>query len=224
MLIACWSAKGGSGTTVVATALALVLAENTDNADVVLVDLAGDVPAVLGLPEPDGPGITDWLVAGPEVGAEGLARLAVDAAPGVRVLPRGRGEIHALVEGGIDDERLVPALTSGAGLTVVDCGLVGTAPSLGRAVATVASLSLLVTRPCYLALRRALAVPLRPSAAVVVDEAGRALHHDDVAAVLDVPVTARVPFDPSISRAVDAGLLAHRVPARLGRPLRRAVR
>nr|MBA3268215.1 hypothetical protein [Acidimicrobiia bacterium] len=55
MLIACWSPKGGSGTTVVATALGLILAGSEGSS--LLVDLAGDVPATLGLPEPAGPGL-----------------------------------------------------------------------------------------------------------------------------------------------------------------------
>nr|MBA2279690.1 hypothetical protein [Acidimicrobiia bacterium] len=48
MLISCWSTKGGSGTTVVAAALALVFARTTG--DALLADLAGDQPAALGLP------------------------------------------------------------------------------------------------------------------------------------------------------------------------------
>ena len=54
MLITCWSVKGGSGTTVIATSLALLFAKRQG---ALLVDLAGDVPAALGLPDPDGPGI-----------------------------------------------------------------------------------------------------------------------------------------------------------------------
>ena len=51
MLIACCSTKGGVGTSVVAAALALLLGRTADQG-VVLADLAGDGPAVLGLPEP----------------------------------------------------------------------------------------------------------------------------------------------------------------------------
>ena len=40
MLLSCWSAKGGSGTTVVAASLALVLARTTGH-DALLVDLGG---------------------------------------------------------------------------------------------------------------------------------------------------------------------------------------
>jgi hypothetical protein len=79
---------------------------------------------------------------------------------------------------------------------------------------------LLVLRPCYLALRRAVASSLRPSGVVLVEEAGRALGRRDVESALGVPVRAVVAHDPRIARAVDAGLLARRLPGLLERPLR----
>ena len=60
MLISCWSAKGGAGTTVVSVSLALVLARRTP-AGALLVDLGGDVPAALGLADPGDPGLSGWL-------------------------------------------------------------------------------------------------------------------------------------------------------------------
>jgi hypothetical protein len=101
---------------------------------------------------------------------------------------------------------------------VVDCGTGPTGP--GLAVAAAASASLLVLRPCYLGLRRALEAPLRPSGAVLVEEPGRALRVGDVEEVLDVPVLTVVPLEPAVARAVDAGLLAGNVPRRLERALR----
>ena len=80
--------------------------------------------------------------------------------------------------------------------------------------------SLLVLRPCYLALRRALAAPVRPSGVVLVSESGRALGRRDVEDVLGVPVRAEVAIEEAVARAVDAGLLGRRVP----RPLERALR
>ncbi|MDP9072524.1 MAG: hypothetical protein M3N68_14820 [Actinomycetota bacterium] len=213
MLIACWSVKGGSGTTVVAAALALILARSAAPGTVA-VDLAGDLPAVLGLPEPTGAGVSDWLGAGPDVPSDALARLEVDAGQGLRLLPRGAGPLAAA--GG---ERLASALC-GHGRVVVDCSS-GSEP-VGLAVAASASLSLLVLRPCYLALRRALAAPLRPSGVILVDEPGRSLGRGDVEEVLGVPVRARVAWDPTVARCVDAGLLAGRVPRALERALRQA--
>lgn len=224
MLIACWSAKGGSGTTVVACALALVLAERSD---VVIADLAGDVPAVLGLADDTGPGLSDW-VAAPDVGPEGLDRLQVDAVSGVRVLRRGRASPGWEQPDNGGGERLAAGLAAAGEHVVADCGVLGPDSSgtgaVATAVAAAAGLSLLVIRPCYLALRRALVAPVRASAAVLVCEPGRSLHAGDVEAVLDTPVKARVPIDPVVARAVDAGLLAGRVPARLSQPLRRALR
>ena len=59
-MIVCWSVKGGSGTTVVASTLALVHAEKSSHG-ALIVDLAGDVPAVLGLAEPSGIGVGEWF-------------------------------------------------------------------------------------------------------------------------------------------------------------------
>lgn len=211
MLIACWSVKGGSGTTVVTAALALVLARSSG---VVAADLGGDLPAALGLSEPAGPGLAEWASSPPDVPPEALSSLLVDAGPGLRLLPRGRGE---LVAG--HGERLAAAMGAGEPV-VVDCSS-GTEPA-GLAVAAAASLSLLVIRPCYLALRRALAAPIRPSGVVLVEEPGRSLGPSDVSDVLGVPVRARVPWDRAVARSVDAGLLAARVPRNLERAVREA--
>ncbi len=90
MLVSCWSAKGGSGTTVVAAALAAVHARRNPHG-ALLVDTGGDLPLALGLPELDGPGLTEWLAAGAAVPADALARLEVPVRPGLGLLPRGAG-------------------------------------------------------------------------------------------------------------------------------------
>ncbi len=224
MLIACWSPKGGTGTTVVSCGLALVLARSQPSpAGVLIADLSGDVPAVLGLPTPATPGLIDWLAAGPEVPGEALGRLEVEAGPGLRLLAWG-GELTAAAataaEGAERGEVLAEALAWGGRTVVADCGSAAAGAAL--AVAAAADVSLLVMRPCYLALRRALAAPIRPSAVVLVDEPGRALTRRDIEDVLGVPVRAEIDFDPSIARAVDAGLLAGRVPRSLEKALREA--
>ena len=116
MFAACWSAKGGSGTTVVAASLALVLARAEGGA--LLVDLAGDAPAVLGLAEPTGPGLTDWLAAGAGVPADGLSRLEVGVVDGLDLLPRGTGELGPPARA----EVLAGLLASDPRSVVVDCG------------------------------------------------------------------------------------------------------
>ncbi len=220
MLVACWSVKGGSGTTVVATALALVAARHSLGG-ALLADLAGDVPAVLGLPEPAGPGLLQWAAAGSEVGSEALNRLEQPGAPRLALLARGRGEAGALDACDVG-ERLLAALSPTADASgrpvVVDCG-VPAEGSAAAAVASGASLSLLVIRPCYLALRRAVASRVRPSAVILVDEPGRALDRRDVEDALGVPVRAVVRTSDTVARAVDAGILAARMPRDLARAL-----
>ena len=92
-------------------------------------------------------------------------------------------------------------------LVIVDAGQDPAAVSADRA--------LLVTRPCYLALRAALALTERPDGVILITEAGRSLNADDVVAILGAPVVASVRQDSAIARAVDAGLLASRLPGTL---------
>lgn len=219
MLVACWSVKGGSGTTVVAAALGLLLA-SADAHGACLVDLGGDIPAALGVPDPPGPGVGDWLAAGDEVGADALGRLEVEVSPGLGLVARGVAPVGTgSGAGGGGGEKLAAAL-QGDRHAVVDCGPPDSAA--GLAVAGAAGLSLLVLRPCYLALRRALAAPIRPSGVILVKEVGRSLGRRDVEDVLGVPVRAEVAWDPVIARHVDAGLLTGHLPKALERALRRA--
>lgn len=213
MLIACWSVKGGSGTTVVAASLAVLLARSTES-PVRLVDLGGDAPSALGLPEPDGPGVLDYMAAGPGVPLDAFDRLSTEVTNHLSLLHAGQAGVGSAADG----ERLAAALSSCEGTSVVDCGPPG-GPA-GEAVAAMANLSLLVIRPCYLALRRAARASLRPSGVVLVEEPGRSIGEREVADVLGVPVRARVPFDPAVARVVDAGLLASRVPRCIERSLR----
>jgi len=206
VLITCWSSKGGSGTTVVAAALATLLAAEAGSA--LLVDLAGDLPSALGLPEPSA-GLTGW-VEGVDLGP-----LEIAAGPRLRLVPRGQGDLPM----GIGPALAVAA--AGRGTVVVDAGVVtGSGPAVDLALAATASL--LVVRPCFLALRRAVAAPLRPSGVVLVEEPQRSLGQADVEAALGVPVVAVVPWDPAVARRVDAGLLGSALPRVLARALRSA--
>jgi len=214
MLVACWSSKGGAGTTVVAASLALVLGRRSPGG-ALLVDLAGDAPAALGLPEPDGPGLAGWLDAGAAVPADALGRLEIVAAPDLAVLPRGGGDLcpeRAAV--------LAALLASDARAVVVDCGVAPDGAALTLAAS--ATRSVLVTRACFLSLRRALTAPLRPSEVVLLVEPGRSLGRHDVEDCIGAPVVAEIAVDPAVARAVDAGLLAARLPRALARELSRA--
>ena len=203
----CWSAKGGSGTTVVAAALALGCPTSS-----LLVDLDGELPMVLGLPDPGGQGVADWLAS--DADAAALGDLGVMAERTTTLVPRGTTEV----------DRTSPrwpellAWLAGQGHVVVDAGT--RPPVVERPPPGVRSL--LVTRPCYVSLRRAMAVAERPDGVVLVVEPGRALGSRDVEHALGAPVVARVSHDPAIARAVDAGLLRARLPRLLRRELRGA--
>jgi hypothetical protein len=205
-MIIVWSVKGGSGATVAACSLAL----RRSTLPTLLVDLAGDAPAALGLAEPNGPGVGDWLRS-PGAGADELRRLAVAVNDHALLLPVGR-----LPSPDADWERLAAALAGPHGV-IVDAGT-GEPPT---ALADAASASLLVTRACFLALRRAARATVRPTGVVLVDEPGRALGATDVERTVGAPVVATLRWDPAVARAVDAGLLASRLPHSLSTPLRR---
>jgi len=217
MLIACWSPKGGTGTTVVTAALACRLA--TGHRGALAVDLAGDLPAAFGLAEVDGAGVADWLAAAPDVAADGLARLERPVTSTLGLVGRGRGPLPA---GPAD--ALAGLLAADPRPVVADCGVVRPDDPAGAAavLAAGATRSLVVLRACFLGLRRALDAPVRASGVVLVVDEGRAFDVDDVEAALQVPVVARVRVTEAVARAVDAGLLAHRLPRTLDRDLRRA--
>ena len=217
MLLALWSPKGGSGTSVLAAACALVLARGPAGACRV-ADLAGDQAAIFGLGGEPELGLADWLDAGPEAPLDALDRMAVDVAPGVSLLPAGGTaptlRPHAQAEAGA---ALAVALRDLDVPVVADCGP-ATEPA-ARAVVEVADAAVVVVRGCYLALRRAVRSPVleRTIAVVLVDEPGRSLTRREIADVLGTPVIARVPVRDTVARAVDAGVLSSRLPDVLGR-------
>ncbi len=207
-----WAVKGGSGVTVTATAFAAMLARR--RGPTVLVDLGGDVPAALGMAEPSAPGVGEWLAAA-DASPEALARLQVVAARDLWLLPQG--DVAAPLGTASADRAaaLVDALGGFGRQVVVDAGPLGAGATAGVApevlgALTTSGTSVLVTRACYLSLRRALRCTLSVDSAVLVAEAGRSLDRHDVHQVLGVPVVAVVEADPALARAVDAGLLGRR--------------
>jgi hypothetical protein len=191
MIILCRSVKGGSGTTVTAAAFGLLLAARHRGGGHI-VDLNGDMPAALGIAEPDG-------------------ACATEVNSALRLLPRP-------MEGDASDTQwlsLATELQSLRGPVVVDVGTL----TPGKALVDAAKASYLVTRPCYLSLRRATHRihhrEMVVDGCILVNEPGRALTEGDVGSVLKTTIRATVPFETSVSRAVDAGLLSHRVPRAL---------
>ncbi len=207
MLQVCWSPKGGSGTSVVAAAIALQAA--SAGHDTLLVDLAGDQSAVCGVES--GEGVGDWFAAETDVGPEALRSLEVEIGERLRLLRRGGSP-----ESRWSPERVALAMAlfdRSPGLVVVDGGRQTGEGLPARADAVV------VTRGCYLALRRLADAPIADARVVLIEEPGRALSRRDVEAAIGT-VAVVLPWDPAVARAVDAGLLVSRMPRSL-RPLRR---
>lgn len=202
-----FAAKGGVGCSVVAAASAVLAARQCPT---LLVDLHGDLPAILGVETP-GAGLCEWFQS-ESPPADALHRLEVPLNDRLSLLPVGVGlRRRELVGEGIDSPamRLLARLLATEGrVVVVDVGVAGHG---AHALLESAQRTALVTRACYLALRRAQSLPT-PDELVLVEEPGRSLRPGDVAAAVGVPLGATVAWDPAISRVVDAGLMLTRVP------------
>jgi hypothetical protein len=215
MYTLCWSVKGGSGVTVVAAALALVSANVQPT---LLIDLGGDLAAALGVTTPPGPGVGEWL-ASPHATAGELLRLGFQATQNLTLVCAGSlRDIPAIDDVGA--ERLAHAIASMAGAIIVDAGR----HYIHGVLHACASRSLMVVRPCYLALGRAARSRCPATAAVVVLEPGRSLGTADVERAAAAPIAATIPWDPAIARTVDSGMTATRLPGSLSKPLARLAR
>ena len=201
---AVYATKGGQGVTTITAALALLTAQAGHRT--LLLDTAGDLPAILGLPDTDQPGLADYLNP---TARHAIEHVTTPVTENLDLIHRGTGPIifathtYGLLTGAFD--RYDHVLIDAADPTY--------------AWIRSADRRLLVTRPCYLALRRTTITP-RPTAVVLIDEERRALNQTDTEAVLGLPVTATVSYSPTIARAVDAGLLTTRLPRELARALR----
>jgi hypothetical protein len=214
MYTLCWSPKGGSGTTVIAAVLAVLAARR---GPAVVIDLGGDIATALGGDDGGSVGVGDWLCTSGAAPAR-LWQAARSCGAGddldLRVVPQGSmpAGVH-LVD--LAAERLAAAATAHDAHVVVDAGRVAPHGPLVEC----AHRSLLVIRPCFLALRRAGTAHAAGSDVVLVNEPGRSLHRRDVELALGAPVVAEMPWDPALARAVDAGLLRCRVPSAAARAL-----
>lgn len=241
-VVALWSMKGGVGVSVLTAALAISAHRSGPEsvASAIAVDLAGDLPVVLGMSADETLGVVDWLRAAPDDPTDALRRLAVEpadsTASGLGIVPRGAGGIE------IDDpaaaaDRLVDALRPAADLAFVDCGHFrppgpfpqgASEPSVDQefrvAVAAAADVGWLVTRACYLSASVASHSPVDADGCVVLREAGRALTSADVADALAVPLVLDIAIDRRIARIVDCGSLTTRLPSSLQRTMARSLR
>ena len=203
VLISCWSAKGGAGTTVVAAALAVVLARSSPSG-ALLVDLAGDAPAVLGLPDPGDPGLAGWLTAGADVPADALhavgARRRQWAEPGAERIGFDQRTVRPRRRLGRPARRR--CAVGGRGLWTIGPLGGGRGPRQWR--------DPLAPRDPRLLPRTS---PRQHDGGPAVrrdpgHRTGRALGRSDVEQVVGAPVRAEIAVDPAIARAVDAGVLS----------------
>ncbi len=215
MMYAIFGAKGGVGTSVVAACLALIAARDEPT---VIVDLAGDLPTVFGMQDGSGPGVHDWLNAGDGVPIDSLRRLELPVAHGLSLVPRG-GELDSVGES--RSRMLGPVLAAEKRLVIVDCGI-GLVGAQSSVVAS-SQCRLVVTRGCFLAVRRMTLSSHRPSGVVLIAEPGRALGRKQIEHATGLSVACVVPCDVAVARSIDAGLLASRMPAAVARPLARTL-
>lgn len=199
------SPKGGTGTSVVAASLAIV---SSSSSPTLLVDLAGDQAAILGLPQPP-IGLSDWANGMTYREFDEIVSLCHD---NLYLAPTGTFDFETLNANAWD--RLLRALSlkhsEGCNI-IVDLGRADIPLALRKIVDT----CYLVTRPCYLALRRAVDLETAFSGVIVVNEPDRVLTSRDVESVLKLKCVAEIPYTSEISRRVDSGLLKSRLPMAL---------
>ena len=199
------SPKGGTGTSVVAASLAIV---SSSSSPTLLVDLAGDQAAILGLPQPP-IGLSDWANGMTYREFDEIISLCHD---NLYLAPTGTFDFETLNANAWD--KLLRALSlkhSEGHNIIVDLGRADIPLALRKIVDT----CYLVTRPCYLALRRAVDLETAFSGVIVVNEPDRVLTSRDVESVLKLKCVAEIPYTSEISRRVDSGLLKSRLPMAL---------
>ena len=203
MITVIYAHKAGQGVTTIAAALATITARAGKRT--LLVDTGTDLAAVLGINEDHNrPTLTEYLTDT----AVALAAIVTNVTENLDLITRGdRTEAFGPGDSG----------TLTGGLDDYDHVIIDTTPQ-AHAWTRHADARVLVTRPCYLALRHATGRP-RPHHLVVITEPGRALDTGDVEAVTGTPVTAIVPYLPDIARAIDSGTLLTRPPRTLTRSL-----
>ena len=203
----CWAAKGGSGTTVVTATLALSC-PNTS----LLIDLAGELPAMLGVERPASHGIADWLRSDAPPAA--LDDLAIEVDRTTRLIPRGTPPPSA------DSPRWSELVEWLAGRlpVFVDAGT-GVPPS-GSSPATCVRCS--SRDPAISRCSGCRASATVPTASCSSMSRGAPCAHSTSSVPPVLPSSRRVSHDPAIQRAVDSGLLRGRLPRLLARELRGA--
>jgi hypothetical protein len=201
-ILTIYSHKGGQGVTTIAAALATLTANAGHKT--LIIDTGTDQAAVHGITTDKWAALGDYLTTTAVTLDDITTRL---------------GDRLDLIETG-DTPITFDTHTYGlvtVGLGRYDTVIIDTVPA-AQPWTRHADARVLVTRPCYLALRHATG-QRRPDHVVVITEPGRALDTGDIEAVTGTPISAIVGHDPHIARAVDAGSLTARLPRSLARAL-----
>ena len=144
----CASAKGGQGCTTIAAVLSVLAAQN--NQPTLLLDTRGDAAPTLGVSDPAPAGTF----------AESMAN-AVEPCRHLRVATIAGDQIDS------DATSELERLTAAGHRVIVDTG---TDHDVLHRFDPLRPQRLLVTRPCYLALRRAIGVPFVPDHVVLISD------------------------------------------------------
>jgi len=197
-----------------------------------VVDLCGDLPAVLGENEDARPGLSDWCTTatqgqhhewdGSDQAREQLGDLVVEVAPDLAYLPLGTTALPPSAA------PVLEWLQDCPDQLIIDCGVLdneSTSAAMGfrREVALRCDVSIVVLRQCFLTLRAMHNAAIEPTGVVLVREERRHLGRSDVEAAAGAPVIAEIAYDSSIFRSIDAGLARATLPRRLVRTLAEAV-
>ena len=206
MITAMWALKGGQG---VSTTTALTAVGASVDRPALLVDLCGDQSSLFRMGHGQ-EGIAEWSTGRHD--ARELRHQAVHVTDTLRLLPRGRGPIdptraEELLEWLIIAHPDEPVIAD-AGTLEPESGGEARDHRLRLIAAQVAGVSILVTKPCYLALRRCGPNTVSPTGVVMVADMRRALGPVDIEQATGAPVLVTVPYDSGIAMAADGGAMA----------------
>lgn len=191
-----------------AAGLAIAALRNAASTRTILVDLGGDIPAILGMAEPS-IGLSEWIA---QPSTHEFDDLLIEIAPGLSILPRGSASLPDARSGAWSRAVLELSSRSASGsMIVVDGGREPIAAEWSPHVTRI----LLVTRPCYLALRRARLAGSAFDGVIAISEPDRVLTPADIESVLGVDVVAQIPMTGDIARRIDAGVILTRPPKQL---------
>jgi hypothetical protein len=205
VLIACWSPKGGTGTsTFVAASASVIARERGAGRGVRVADFAGDQSALLGVTAP-GAGVNDWLAAA-RAPDDAVTRIAVAVTDRLTLLPAGHAD--ARDADAATGAQLAALLAAAPAITLADLGAART-PAL-RAIAAHADVTLAIVRTCYLSLAHLAHDPVVVStdALVLLSERHRLLGRRDFERVSGRRVALTIPVRGTLGRLADTSVVA----------------